>query len=1047
MSFLVRASLTAMITLGLCAAAYTMQLAPAELSNTFAGADPNWAGTDDIWTFQDGHLVGKTTEAATWDRYYGSQFYAGGEFEVSVDIKYDQVGDWGGGGIIFNSGRSTGRNPSMMTRILANRAVIAGYFSPRGDYSEHKAVEFDEKLTEGWHTLKAHVKGNDGTFDVFVDGKKLLVDIPLNYDRGYFGLTICDGTVGYRNFSFKQLKPAEPRKTYKSGTCFGFSTKKELIASDPLTSSMLFYDRKGDLQRTIKVAQGVQAFAVNGATIAAISPMKPLAQFYKENGDHIDDLELQNADAKPIADITSLYLDDNRFLYILSAPEKTIYRLKGKSAPMQLSVETVEPEAALVDFDVQGNMIYVIDDKAYVYSYKLGNLREMPQLVNTFRASGGGEVFAIAANDRNIYTVERDNVVRYSTSGVKRSVFRGYKLRGFSPVDIHTAPKRMVQVLDRANDTIVILDEYIAETFPRVDSSPATAEISWTTAGPKVATVKLFKDGKLLKSVLDRRISRKHTAKFDGLTPGTRYEYVVEPEETSFPETLKERKQPFVTSAGRGMTQYMDYPIAVFLFTNVIDDSLQKPEWPDTMKPIPESEIQRFKDEIRHTCRFYFVNSHFKYNVKPDFIVVTDKFKRSEVFGEGSSYPPRKELIMKILADRKKDPAAYNACLYVPATQAYSEKTGKYYIRGYGGGFTAGTNGTDPGICWWDMTMKDHGAGNDWLMLHEFDHQTDSLMAASGHPEYWFNHYAMLDDNVGKFYWWYDADGYLIRETTPASWWLDCRFSTIHHTPDKDGDGIPDDDPNLWLDEKRLGSSPEKKDTDGDGLSDFDEVFSWNNSDRGWGEDYGGRRIHPDPANPDSDGDGLKDGVDPQPMYTNSFEIKKATHDVDKPFQRDAWTKLYTLSDPRIAYSVFINWDENNLYVAIEAPEGSMRSIALDATTDGWFTGSDNYRFQWGYRGREFQYELYNCSDPTKFGFNDKPLVENDYKYRFEEHDGLSVLLFSLARNEKTGLTLQPGDKLSFQALAGPAPNPYGWSRYISYFEPNKLMDFTLVGD
>jgi hypothetical protein len=142
---------------------------------------------------------------------------------------------------------------------------------------------------------------------------------------------------------------------------------------------------------------------------------------------------------------------------------------------------------------------------------------------------------------------------------------------------------------------------------------------------------------------------------------------------------------------------------------------------------------------------------------------------------------------------------------------------------------------------------------------------------------------------------------------------------------------------------------------------------------------------------------------------------------------------------------VYANWDDEHLYVALDTRSDAMCSIALDTTADGWFTGPDNYRFQWGYRGRDFTHELYNCIDPTKFGFNDKERIEGDYVYRFEEKGDRKVLLFSLKRNEKTMLNLRPGDVIALQVISGPAPNEYGWSRYVSYFEPNKLVDFTLV--
>lgn len=1021
-------------------------LAPTTFEDSFVAQKDIWQANEEIWKYEDGVLTGETKEPDAYDRFYGCKYYAGGDYELSVSVKVNKAGEWGGGGLIFNSENTTTLFPSMMARLLQTRAVTSGYFTSH--YNDIASRDFEQALPEGWHVIKAVVRGNEMKYDVFIDDKKIIENAEMKYDSGYFGITISDGNVSFKDFKFKQITTAKPVEKFRATKWLGITAQKEIIGFDMLNSNVLFFDSNGNVNRLFKTADGVCGFASNNrGYVAVFSTSKPQAGLYDENGAFVSNTELKDEAGNSFTEFTSAVLDENNFLYLMKGNDKRICRLKGKSAPVEFIVETTEPDAALVSFAVSGQYLYIIDNQAFVYIYRWHNPPAKPVLTRKFRTSGGGSIHAISTDGRDIYVIEGDKVCKYSVNGLKTATYRGWKLPSFAPVAIKNGTKYEVYIADRASNSVLTLTSVMEDSFPKAEfKNPTTAEISWATAMGHTGSVKLYKDGTFIKNYLDRKTSKNHSVIIEGLEKNTRYEFSVEPAESAIPALTTERLYPFVTPAGKGMTQYFNYPIAVVLFTDVIDDAKQKPEYPDTMKPIPIEEIERFKKEIEHTCAFYFVNSHMKYNLKPDFYIVEKKYKRSDVFGAGNAYPPKQELIAEILKQKGKKPEDYNAVLYVPAVQEYSEKTGAYFIRGAGGGYTSGTDGKKHGTCWWEMTMKDHGAGNDWLMLHEFNHQTDSLHHVSGQPEYWFNHYGLMEDNVGKFYWWYSADGYLIREATPSHWWLNLRFGNIMATEDKDEDGIPDNDSNVWMDEKRLGTDHTKKDTDGDGISDLKELMSWNNSDRGWGEDYGGKKYFPDPTKPDSDGDGMPDGKDKFPVYPINFEIIKQTHDIQKPFTSGEWNLLYSLEDTRIKYSVYGNWDDDFLYFAVETAKDAMVSIGIDAGADGWFIGANNYRFQWGYRGRDFSYELYDCSDPTKYGVDGKKLIEGDFTSRIDDKGDRKVLLFSLKKNEKTGLTLRKSDVLALNITCGPPANPYGWSRYISYLEPNHLFDFTLVG-
>src|SRR5262249_58097763 len=54
------------------------------------------------------------------------------------------------------------------------------------------------------------------------------------------------------------------------------------------------------------------------------------------------------------------------------------------------------------------------------------------------------------------------------------------------------------------------------------------------------------------------------------------------------------------------------------------------------------------------------------------------------------------------------------------------------------------------------------------------------------------------------------------------------------------------------------------------------------------------------------------------------------------------WDELYTIADGPVTGSIYVNWDDNFLYVAAKTNQIGWTIIDIDANGDGWLRGTDN---------------------------------------------------------------------------------------------------------
>jgi hypothetical protein len=87
-----------------------------------------------------------------------------------------------------------------------------------------------------------------------------------------------------------------------------------------------------------------------------------------------------------------------------------------------------------------------------------------------------------------------------------------------------------------------------------------------------------------------------------------------------------------------------------------------------------------------------------------------------------------------------------------------------------------------------------------------------------------------------------------------------------------------------------------------------------------------------------ADGEGV-------PLYEIARVKRTPTLDPAQGLEEN-WDRLYSVKDGAGLRTGYFNWDDQNLYLALEATEASPVRFALDLKDDGWLRGADNLTVQ-----------------------------------------------------------------------------------------------------
>ncbi|HCV42250.1 MAG TPA: hypothetical protein DGH68_02110, partial [Bacteroidetes bacterium] len=322
--------------------------------------------------------------------------------------------------------------------------------------------------------------------------------------------------------------------------------------------------------------------------------------------------------------------------------------------------------------------------------------------------------------------------------------------------------------------------------------------------------------------------------------------------------------------------------------------------------------------------------------------------------------------------------------------------------------------------------FQDRFSRQDWLITHEFHHQIDALMEASGYPEYY--HADQPWKMPGRFGEDFDFNAHIIRNAELA-WWLNLKFGTLAQTKDFDHDGVPDNDPSLPFDEKRLSSDPTRKDTDGDGLNDLQEVMTGTSK---------GTRLDVK----DTDQDGIDDAHDPEPLYSMIPTIHKMNSGNTLMFTRSGMFG----NDGNVYASASTGWDDSTLCFLFHIPDTASVLVQIDANCDGWFHGFDNFQVRVRCAGdstKVIDYYLRDCSSWTNPPVDRKEILSSNTLQidQTSLNDGYSTLTMCISRNDLCGLNLHHGKKLGVRLGVQTKDDRWVWDELC---ERNYMMQVEL---
>jgi hypothetical protein len=505
----------------------------------------------------------------------------------------------------------------------------------------------------------------------------------------------------------------------------------------------------------------------------------------------------------------------------------------------------------------------------------------------------------------------------------------------------------------------------------------------------------------------------------------------------------------------------------VFYYSAVLHDlpdsegNVQLPgdpqEWLEALGALPEmtteskaAEVERVRSEMEEAARFYWRNSRFNCAMEYDWHIDHEPRLRSEIADtEAPWYRPVDQPAYQGIQEQ------YDGLMQVMVLYTYNENEDALVrIRG-GGGWTWGADLGENhcGWSWWAACTADNVCGSDWLVVHEFGHQLDSLFHESGHPEVWFNHLAPLEGNLARYGEHFDCNSYILRRIPEADW-LDLKWGELRTYSDADGDRVPD--PDNWLLTLGLETDPNPAatDSDGDGLDDYLEFMAANGNRRGHTE-----RLHPtlilcDPLKPDTDGDGLVDGFDPLPSLPFMHYIPMAGDFpwAEEPRDIPQQTSLVDLVDPagemNLSVGLSYLYEESlELYLQWGSTEQNTDryelQAMLDLENDGWFKGTDNYKL---FLNTDGLIKLYRCDagSPTEWPHDDYEAVDPTAVFiePISPAEGALTqgLHLTITRELFPELAAKPGENIGFNV----GIRKEGWRWYYTLGEPNTLIPLEL---
>ncbi|MEK6756820.1 MAG: hypothetical protein AABZ02_11775 [Bacteroidota bacterium] len=861
-------------------------------------------------------------------------------------------------GVYFSLDDTASKAISHMVRF-DEKSMLTGYFDGSGEFSATNTFE-SPKMPADWTVLRVDVDPEKKRYEVFIDGTSVGVDTNLVFPSGYIGLQASDGVSEFRSVRvFGNQHPKSP-----SAPPIGSKVTFQHVSYVRVQGTELFIYAP-ELRRLLQIDTAGKLLAAE--PVVSLPQVSTVAWF----GDRTYSIE-----GKRIIITNSAGIVIDSICERLVSPSSLLVGMKN--------LFVSDPGArAVFQFTLAGKLSRTIE------ASMIGSLKA-PRGIDLYGKNG----IVIADYDKLVFWDERSE----QPARVSRGASSSY-----------------ANVTWETNSEMMPFVEYGADTERWVRRLPKT---------PGAA--------------------RSHRVELEGLAPLTRYSFRYYPALKTIPDTFSLSKTlHFATSPARyeTMMSFTRLPVMCMVYRSIsYRDKYPREQYPQIPdgRVLTEDEIVYLKQATDFNREFYFRNSRCRLVLDFDFYVVEDTLWLREV-GDSDPYwlSPNERVTRDFERAARhfgKSPGDYAGLIcpyawvnYPPrrasALRDPSKKDTIDIRQAYGGG-TYGVpapwkHGKTAGYT--SNPFQDRLSRQDWLITHEFHHQLDALMEASGYREYY--HADQPWKMPGRFGEDFDFNAQIMRNARKWSW-----IGKLGETMDADRDGVPDNDPTLPFDEMRLGGSPSRRDTDGDGLPDSTEVTMGTSR---------GSSLN----NADTDSDGIPDGSDPEPLYPidpNIANIERTGDLESHPFG--------SIKSPNLSSTFYLGWNDSAFYISYRADKQVNVLFQIDADNDGWFHGFDNFQIrlvQTGDSVKVADYYLRDCSSWT-----DPPKDRRDILQTSDPtltwtspSQGNYVATLVIPRNERFGLKLAKGKRIGIRIGVQTATDLWVWDEM---FERNYMMSVTL---
>lgn len=185
-----------------------------------------------------------------------------------------------------------------------------------------------------------------------------------------------------------------------------------------------------------------------------------------------------------------------------------------------------------------------------------------------------------------------------------------------------------------------------------------------------------------------------------------------------------------------------------------------------------------------------------------------------------------------------------------------------------------------------------------------------------------------------------------------------------------------------------------------------------------------------------------------RPPFPTDPQRLRRTIQVDGVLSDGEWDPFYTITSGPVKGTVFCNWDENYLYLAVRTDAPSAVLLDVDCGGDGWLRSADNLELVIGKvpdGGKpEVIARLLNAANSKDAPmWNEKAVDPKSILVAGKVVNGTQILEIGIPKNTAS-LVLRPGVAIGLRAEFLPIDAPAGYTP-TQPFEPHLLLDATLV--